>query len=373
MSQASQETYSLEKPDPGKAIIAPNLPYQPRDPQTYRPRIGLIACGGITATHLRAYKNAGYDVAVLCDLNRDRAEKRQAEFYPDADITTDYRDVLGRDDIAVVDIATHPQERLPLLEAALRARKHVLSQKPFVLNLDDGERLCDLADAMGVRLAVNQNGRWAPHFSYMREAVRSGLIGDVLGVHVAVHWDHTGFKNTPFEDIDDLVLYDFAIHWFDFVSTILGGRTATRVSALRSRALHQEMRPPMLASALVEFPGGQSSLVFDAHTRFGSLDTTYIAGSHGSLSSVGPNLGKQTLTLYTADGTASPELSGTWFPDGFHGTMAELLCAIEENRQPTNNVRENLRSLALCFAAIASAHDGTPKNVGEVRTLPGYK
>jgi predicted dehydrogenase len=50
-------------------------------------------------------------------------------------------------DIEVVDIATHPADRVPLLHAALNARKHVLSQKPFVLDLDEGERLVDSQSA----------------------------------------------------------------------------------------------------------------------------------------------------------------------------------------------------------------------------------
>ena len=54
---------------------------------------------------------------------------------------------LARDDIDVVDITTHPAERPPLIETALTAGKHVLSQKPFVLDLDVGRRLADLADA----------------------------------------------------------------------------------------------------------------------------------------------------------------------------------------------------------------------------------
>ena len=44
-----------------------------------------------------------------------------AEFYPKAHVYTDYRDVLARDDIEVVDIATHPDQRPPIIEAALRA------------------------------------------------------------------------------------------------------------------------------------------------------------------------------------------------------------------------------------------------------------
>jgi predicted dehydrogenase len=223
-----EDDYKLEKKSPDAPMPAPDLSYLPRDPKTYRPNIGLIACGGITASHLKAYKTAGYNVVALCDLREERARVRQHEFFPDAVITTDYRDLLARDDIEVVDIATHPPERLPLIEAALRAGKHVLSQKPFVLDLDEGERLVALADEKGVRFAVNQNGRWAPYFSYIREAVRQGLIGDVLGLHLGVHWDHTWTIGTPFENIYDLVFYDFGIHWFDFISTVLGTKQTVR-------------------------------------------------------------------------------------------------------------------------------------------------
>jgi hypothetical protein len=50
--------------------------------------------------------------------------------------------------------------------------------------------------------------------------------------------------------------------------------------------------------------------------------------------------------------------------------MGELLSSIEENRTPLNNARDNLQSLAFCFAAIASATEGQPKTVGQVRRLP---
>ena len=70
-------------------------------------------------------------------------------------------------------------------------------------------------------------------------------------------------------------------------------------------------------------------------------------------------------------GIVRPKLKGSWFPDGFHGTMGELLCAIEEKREPTHSARNNLASLALCFAAVASAERGEPVVPGSVRRLPG--
>ena len=46
--------------------------------------------------------------------------------------------------------------------------------------------------------------------------------------------------------------------------------------------------------------------------------------------------------MSTAAGIAVPDLTGTWFTNGFQGTMCELLCAIEEKREPRNSARNNL-------------------------------
>lgn len=352
-----------------RSIPAPKLAYQPRDPKRYRPNIGLIACGGIVKHHLIAYRKAGYAVVALCDLVLDRAKQRQAEFYPEAQVYDDYRQVLRRDDIEVVDIAAHPSEREEIIEAALHAGKHVLSQKPFVVDLDFGQRMVELADRRGVRLAVNQNARWAPHFSYMREAIRSGLLGEVTSAHMAVHWNHNWVRGSAFERVKHLILYDFAIHWFDILHCFMRGRQALRVYASSARTASQEIQPALLGQAVVEYDSAQASLVFDGDTRFGPADCTYLTGSHGTIVSTGADWKKQKVALYTAQGRASPRLKGSWFSDGFRGTMGELLLAIEEGREPDNSARDNLASLALCFAAVASAERNCPVVPGSVRRL----
>lgn len=367
--EKSPDAYAL-KSAARPTVPPPDLPYRPPVPKTYRPNIALIGCGGISAAHLDAYLKQGFAVTWLCDAHLERAEKRRDEFFPEARVTTDPADVLADDSVEVVDLAQHPGPRLPVMESALLAGKHVLSQKPFVHSLEDGERLCDLAGEMGVKLAVNQNGRWAPHLAYIREAVRAGILGDLTSAHVRIHWDHTWVRGTSFERMRDLIFYDFGVHWFDFVTSLVGKR-ATSVFATRTFAPGQTVEPPMLAQALIELQGGgQTSLVFDAHVPHGSLDTTFVSGTLGSIRSTGPDLGTQTVTLCLESGDATPELRGTWFNDGFAGTMGELLCAVEENRHPLNSARGNLDSLGLCFAALASANDGRLKKVGSVRSLP---
>ncbi len=368
---------STQTPDPDTYALtsgavadmaAPDLPYLPPTPRDYRPRIGIIGAGGIVASHLAAYRDAGWDVAAICNRTLSKAEARAAEFAPRARVSDRPDAILSDPDIDVVDITPHPADRLSLIEAALRAGKHVLSQKPFVLDLDTGERLVRMADDNGVKLAINQNGRWAPHLSWMRAAVRAGLVGEVIGVHVAMHWNHGWIAGTPFERIEDLILYDFGIHWFDFLASITPGR-ARSVVATASHAAGQSAAVPLLAQALVRLDGGQASLVFDGATQFGPRDTSFVAGTMGSLQSDGPDLGSQTVMLTTAQGRARPALQGTWFNDGFRGAMGALLCAIEDNAEPANGARENLHSLAIAFAAIQSRQTGREVDVGAARRI----
>ncbi|HVH02594.1 MAG TPA: Gfo/Idh/MocA family oxidoreductase [Amaricoccus sp.] len=361
------DTYALRSAAASEAP-APALRYRPPMPRAYRPRIVLIGAGGISAAHLAAYAAAGLDVAVIASRTLAKAEARRDAFFPAAEATDDIAATLARPDIAVADVTPHPADRLPLIEAALAAGKHVLSQKPFVLDLADGRRLCGLAEANGLRLAVNQNGRWAPHLAYLRQAVRAGLVGAVHSVEVSIHWDHSWIAGTSFDGIDELILCDFAVHWLDFVASL--GLAPIAVTATRARAAGQAVASPLLAQATVGFDGGLATLAFDGAARFGACDRTVIAGRDGTLAAQGPDLSTQAVTLATAAGLARPALEGTWFREGFLGTMGELLAALEEDREPENGARANLDSLALVFAAIASAaRGGIPVAPGEVTSL----
>jgi len=336
------------------------------------PPVALVGCGGVTEHHLTAYREAGIDVVALCDVDRERARERREEFYPDADVYADAADVYAREDVAVVDVATHPDPRVGLIEDAITAGKHVLSQKPFVLDLDVGERLIERADDRGVRLAVNQNARWAPQFAYLRGAVSGGHLGRPTYGDWSVHWNHDWIAGTPFDDIDHAILYDFAIHWFDLLARIAPEGGLERISASTARSPTQEARPPLLAGARVDGDRFQASLSFDGHATRGARDTTHVSGTAGAVRSEGPGLNDQSVTLTTADGEATPTLEGSWFPTGFRGTMAELLAAVREDRPPENAARTTLGGLELCFAAVASAERGRPVEVGSVRQLPGH-
>lgn len=347
------------------------LDYLPRDPRSYSASIGLIGCGRISARHLAAYRRAGYRVVALCDIVPERAITRRDEYFPEATVVPEAGELLARDDIDVIDIATHVDVRPGLVEQALRARKHVLSQKPFVLDLADGARLCELADQMGRLLAVNQNGRWAPHFAALLAAHQQGLLGSISSADFAVYWAHdeAAAGSPEFANMSDLILYDFGIHWFDLVATLVRDRLpASRVFAQTGRLREQAIPVDTQAQVVIELQEAQVSLLFRGAYRSEELGSYRVVGSSGVAWHWGKSLGGDSMILRTAAGEDSIVLVGDWWTNGMHGAMGELLCAIESGRQPSNAARSSLPGLALCFAAIRSAKTGVSVDPSTITT-----
>ncbi len=366
----SKSEYARElKTTDAARVQAPELPYRPPTPVGPPLPIALVGCGGIARNHLEAYRAQQFPVRILCDINLEAAQKLRDEFFPDAAITDAPDSVLDDSTIGIVDLALHPEHRLPLIRKAIEAGKHVLSQKPLVTDLRVGRELVDLAVQKNLKLAVNQNGRWAPYFSYLREAVDSGQLGEIVSCDIQINWDHSWIEGTHFEQIHHIILYDFAIHWFDIVRCVFGDRQALQVFSQLQEAPGQKIAPPLSAQSLIQFDGGQASLVFRGHTMFNPTETTVVTGTKGTYHTSGPVCANDRITLTTTEGVAEVSLEGAWFSDGFAGTMGELLCAIEEDREPANSAKANLPSLELCFAAIASADSGQPVKPGTITEI----
>lgn len=121
-----------------------HLSYQPSFPPDYRPGIGVIGCGNIVrSAHLPAYMKHHLNIA---------------------------------------DIATFPQQRIPIMRQALAAGKHILAQKPLALDMDQANAIVAEAERSGLKVAVNQNGRWAPPWRIATLLIDDGAIGDVTSI-----------------------------------------------------------------------------------------------------------------------------------------------------------------------------------------------
>ena len=278
------------------------------------------------------------------------------EYYPEAAVYTDAEQLLSSG-IEVVDVATRPAERAAIIEQAVAAGCHVLSQKPFATDLATARRLVAAADAQGVKLAVNQNGRWVPHWAYARRLIATGALGAVRSVSLHFHW----YWTPSTEGLDErsaagFLLLDYGIHLFDFVHCLVGDARPCAVATVVSqeRMLGGGLVPG-LASTIIDFGESQATVSMNATAEGFFGHHTRIVAERGVISAARDTPRSQSVVVRTDTGDYSPRLEGAWMPDGFIGAMTELLAAIEEGREPEHSGRDNLASLELTLQAIAAA------------------
>ena len=352
-----------------------DIRYRPSFPHDYRPGIGVVGCGGIVKSgHLPGYRRYGQRVIGVYDV-RPEATDGVCEQFGVERIFRDLDELLGAPEVEIVDVATHPDVRPPLVRRALAAGKHVLAQKPLASDVRTARELAEEGERLGLKVAVNQNGRWSPAWRTASLLIAEGAIGDVVAVSHLYHHDYGFTLGTVFDEIEHFVLYDYSIHWFDITRCWLDGKTVVAVRACEYRTPNQppESKAPWGAWAAIDYEDGSSAMI----RGVGCAVTTrprkpfWIHGAEGtirgSVLGSGPVPGLERLELERDGTTSSFQLDGTWHTEGFAGALGELVTAIAEDREPFNSARHNLLSLQIMFAACRSAEEGSrPVTLDEI-------
>jgi predicted dehydrogenase len=334
--------------------------------------IGIVGAGAIIrSAHLPAYRDAGFDVAAIADIDGERARAVAREFgveavYADAE-------ALIASDVDVIDIAIPAEAQPEIALAAISAGKPTLCQKPLALSLPEAARVVEAAESAGVPLAVNQQMRWSPLVRRAHELVAAGAIGrpERLAFDVSIHTDFAQWdflRQTP-----RLEFLYHSIHYFDAARYLLG--EPTRLTAWAGRAAEQTTVGETRTLTVLEFPDLVATISADHNDRATPLHRAElrIVGSEGTIvGEIGllydyPHGRPDRIRVALRDAETGEEqtLPGAWFPDAFAGPMSELLAAVGGGPPPTTNGRDNLRTLALVLAAYDSANQSTPVDVRE--------
>lgn len=139
------------------------------------------------------------DLAAICDVDRQVAEKARQQFGGKADLYEDYRRLLDRKDIDVVLIGTPDHWHAAMAIDACLAGKDVYCEKPLTLTIDEGKRLVRVVQQTGRVLQVGSWQRSDHRFRLACEMVRAGYIGKLRRVSVTLGKNATGGPFQPQE------------------------------------------------------------------------------------------------------------------------------------------------------------------------------
>jgi predicted dehydrogenase len=356
------------------------LDYLPRLPRRKDFRIGCIGAGFIMRDcHLVAYRAAGFNPVAIA--SRDPAHARAvAELRGVPRWYGGVTELFADGSVEVLDIAVPPDVQPAMIRAAVEHRDHIqgiLAQKPLALSVREARDCVNLCVEAGIVLAVNQNMRYDQSVRAMKDLLRRGWLGEpvlaTIEMRAIPHW-------MPWsEGLRSLSTFIMSIHHLDTFRYWLG--TPDRVLAStrpdpRTRFLHQDG----INLYILEYDRGWRAAAWDdvwtgpAREGAGSDIGIHwrVEGTEGmARGTIGwPDYPARTpstldFTTDTTDGWVKPRWQEVWFPDAFVGTMAQLLCALEDGAEPEISGRDNLETIALCEAVYAAARDHRVATVRE--------
>ncbi|WP_171132363.1 MULTISPECIES: Gfo/Idh/MocA family protein [unclassified Ruegeria] len=277
--------------------------------------VGIIGAGNISAAYLRlAPLFKGFEMRAIADLNLETAQARAAEFGIRA---ATVEELLAADDIDVVVNLTIPAAHFEVSKSVLEAGKHVYSEKPVVLTLDEAIALSKLANERGLRVGSAPDTFLGGSHQQARQLIDDGAIGQVVSGTAYVmgpgmeHWH----PNPDFFFLPGAgPVLDIGPYYVTNLINMLGpvrkvaalSQTAFAERVIKSEPRRGETVPvktPTTLMALLEFQSGAiitlgTSWDVKAHTH----SNMELYGSHGSLYVPDPNFFGGTLSLAGENG-----------------------------------------------------------------------
>ncbi len=374
--------------------------------------IGMVGYAFMGAAHSQAWRTAGrvFDLPMsplmltLCGRDAEAANRAAASLGWRSSVT-DWRDLLDRDDIDLVDICTPGDTHVEIAVAALEAGKHVLCEKPLANSVEDAEAMtaaAERASAHGVRSMVGFNYRRVPALALARTLIEEGRVGTVRHVRAVYLQDWIVDPEFPLvwrlqkEHAGSGALGDIGAHIVDLAQFLLGQRL-TGVSAVTETFVKE--RPLASSSGGLTATGRAEvgPVTVDDTALFtgrfsggavGSFEATRFAtgrknalrievnGSAGSLAFDFEAMNE--LSFY--DGTEDPSTAGfrrilvtepghpylsAWWPPGhllgyehtFTHEVRDLVGAIGAGEDPVPSFRDGLQVQRVLEAVERSAAD----------------
>jgi predicted dehydrogenase len=327
-------------------------------------RGGLIGCGFFSINHLHAWRGVeGAAIVALCDRDATRLTIAGDQFaiaprYADAE------EMLAKEKLDFVDIATTVPSHRPLVEMAARHGVGVICQKPFALSMQDANAMVAACENAGVALMVHENFRWQSAIQAVGDILRRGEIGEPFWGRVSFRSAFDVFSGQPYlAKGERFIIEDLGIHILDVARFLFGDVAA---ATARTRRVNPAIRGEDVATILLDHLSGVTSVAdcsYATHLAVEPFPETLVEidGAAGSL-----RLGQgYQLVVTNADGVHRRDLSPPllpWASRPWHN-IQESVQAIQQHwveclragREPATSGRDNLQTLALVEAAYQSA------------------
>lgn len=337
-------------------------------------KYALIGCGRISPNHIAAARANNLEIVGICDINPLNMNDKILKFELNSIHTyTDYRQMLEAEKPELVAICTESGKHAAIALDCIDAGCNVIIEKPIALSLSDADEIIRRGHEKGVKVCANHQNRFNKSIQKIRDAVEKGRFGKMFYGTAHIRWcrDREYYSRAEWRgtwEQDGGALMNQCIHNADLLRWMLGDEIDT-VMGMTDKLNHDYIEAEDLGIALIKFKNGSYGILEGTTDIYPKNleETLYLFGEKGTIKAGGTSVNRIEEWRFS-DQLDEPEEVVRQFAEnppnvyGFGHTplYADVIDAINNDREPYITGEDGRRALELVLAVYKSADEGQP-------------
>ena len=343
-------------------------------------KYALIGCGRIATNHIKAVLNNKLELVAVCDVLPEKMEALLAKHGLENDEAilryTDYKQMVEEHpEIQLISIATESGLHAEIALYCIDHNINLIIEKPMAMSMTDAEEIIRRAEAQHVKVSACHQNRFNIAVQKLRKAVESGRFGKLSHGSIHVRWNRNKdyYTQAPWRGTwaqDGGALMNQCIHGIDLLRWMMGSEVVSVYGQTR-RQLHNYLEAEDLGMAVVTFKNGAVATIEGTTNVYPQNleETLYVFGEFGTVKLGGKSTNNIDVWDFADETDADKENKGleeaasNVYGNGHTSLFADVVEAIEQDRQPYVDARAGRDALEMVLAIYKSAAEGKAVNL----------
>ncbi|PRR75467.1 Gfo/Idh/MocA family protein [Clostridium thermopalmarium] len=343
-------------------------------------KFAIIGCGRISYKHVEGLVNNREEAILVatCDVNLNKAIDKKNEYIEKmgenltVNTYSDYKEMLEKEDIDVVTIATESGYHPEIAIYCMKKGKHTMVEKPMALSIKDADEMIKVAKENNVKLSICHQNRFNKSIQQLRKAIDENRFGKLVNGTARILWNRNMeyYKQAPWRGTwrqDGGTLMNQCIHNIDLLQWMMGGEVDTVYA--QCDTFLRDIEAEDFGAVLIRFKNGAIGIIEGSACVYPKNleETLSIFGENGT-ACIGGLAVNRIETWRFADNKdneddilkAQEEDPDSVYGKGHTPLFKNVIDAINNNSEPLINGEEGKKAMSIILAAYKSRLTGMP-------------
>lgn len=338
-------------------------------------KYALVGCGRIATNHIKAVINNHLELTAVCDVIPQKMEDLLAKHDLHKEDTikryTDYKQMIKENpDLQLISIATESGLHAEIALYCIDHGINLIIEKPMAMSIADAEEIVRCASEKKVKVSACHQNRFNIAVQQLRKAVEAGRFGRISHGSIHVRWNRNQdyYIQAPWRGTwaqDGGALMNQCIHGIDLLRWLMNDEVVSVYGQTRQQ-FHDYLEAEDVGMAVITFKNGAIATIEGTTNVYPKNleETLYMFGENGTVKLGGKSTNNIDVWDFADETEADQknkgleEVASNVYGNGHTSLFADVMDAIEKDRQPYVDAKAGRDALEMILAIYKSAAEG---------------